>query len=129
MNFRIMTQFEQVKNEIARIKAIKPKPLQTGKYYEGYNAALNQILSFIEEAEKKEVEIPGLNEAAKQWSEVFISEEGKDACNYGFRVGAKYIIEKASDWLTKHAKKYYFNKEKYLGTEELVEDFKLSMEM
>jgi hypothetical protein len=39
------------------------------------------------------------------------------------------FIEKACEWLNKHAKKYYFNKEKYLGTEELVEDFKLSMEM
>lgn len=39
------------------------------------------------------------------------------------------FIEKACDWLSKHAKKYYFNKERHLGTEELVEDFKLSMEM
>lgn len=39
------------------------------------------------------------------------------------------FIEKACEWLTKHAKKYYFNKEGYLGTEELVEDFKLSMEI
>ena len=40
------------------------------------------------------------------------------------------FIEKACAWLNKHAKKYYFNKEgHYLGTEELVEDFKLSMAM
>lgn len=39
------------------------------------------------------------------------------------------FIEKACAWLTKYAKKYYFNKERYLGTEELVEDFKLSMEI
>ena len=39
------------------------------------------------------------------------------------------FIKKACDWLTKHAKKYYFNKERYLGTDELVEDFKLSMEI
>lgn len=38
------------------------------------------------------------------------------------------FIDKACAWLTKYAKKYYFNKERYLGTEELVEDFKLSME-
>ena len=38
-------------------------------------------------------------------------------------------IERAYEWLTKHARNYYFNKERYLGTEELVEDFKLSMEM
>jgi hypothetical protein len=40
------------------------------------------------------------------------------------------FIEKACEWLSKHAKKYYFNKEgRYLGTDELVEDFKLSMEL
>ena len=39
------------------------------------------------------------------------------------------FIKKACEWLTKHAKKYYFNKERYLGTEELVEDFEISMKM
>ena len=40
------------------------------------------------------------------------------------------FIEKACEWLSKHAKKYYFNKDgHYLGTDELVEDFKLSMLM
>ena len=42
----------------------------------------------------------------------------------------KTMIEKACEWLSKHAKKYYFNKDgHYLGTDELVEDFKLSMEL
>ena len=39
------------------------------------------------------------------------------------------VIEQTVEWLTKHAKKYYFNKERYLGTEELVEDYKLIMTM
>ena len=40
------------------------------------------------------------------------------------------FIEKACEWLSKHAKKYYFNKDgHYLGTDELIEDFKLSMEL
>ena len=39
------------------------------------------------------------------------------------------FIEKAAEWLSKHAKKYYFNKEKYLGTDELVEDFKIAMKL
>lgn len=40
------------------------------------------------------------------------------------------LIEKACEWLNKHTKKYYFNKDgHYLGTDELVEDFKLSMEL
>lgn len=42
----------------------------------------------------------------------------------------KTMLEKACEWLSKHAKKYYFNKDgHYLGTDELVEDFKLSMEL
>lgn len=40
------------------------------------------------------------------------------------------FIEKAAEWLSKHAKKYYFNKEgHYLGTDELVEDFKIVMRL
>lgn len=39
------------------------------------------------------------------------------------------FVEKAAGWLSKHAKKYYFNKEKYLGTDELVEDFKIAMKL
>ena len=42
----------------------------------------------------------------------------------------KTMLEKACEWLSKHAKKYYFNKDgHYFGTDELVEDFKLSMEL
>lgn len=40
------------------------------------------------------------------------------------------FIEKACEWLSKHAKKYYFNKEgHYLGTDELVEDFEIAMRL
>lgn len=40
------------------------------------------------------------------------------------------MIDKACEWLSKNAKKYYFNKDgHYLGTDELVEDFKLSMKL
>lgn len=39
------------------------------------------------------------------------------------------FIEKACEWLQKHARKYFFNKAMFLGTDELVEDFKLSMEI
>lgn len=68
------------------------------------------------------------------------SMNGKPPPSPFFMIGAKWAdehpreglvdIEKACEWLNKHAKKYYFNKEgHYLGTEELVEDFKLSMEV
>lgn len=40
------------------------------------------------------------------------------------------FIHWACEWLSKHAKKYYFNKDgHYLGTDELIEDFKLSAEL
>ena len=37
------------------------------------------------------------------------------------------FIEKASEWLSKHAIKYYLDGSKFLGTDELVEDFKIAM--
>lgn len=37
------------------------------------------------------------------------------------------FIEKACEWLSKHAIKYYFDSSKFLGTDELVEDFKIAM--
>lgn len=42
-------------------------------------------------------------------------------------IAREEVIEKTAEWITKHAKKYYFNKERYLGTDELVEDYKLIM--
>ena len=44
-------------------------------------------------------------------------------------IARKEVIEQTVEWLAKHAKKYYFNKERYLGTDELVEDYKLVMSM
>ena len=44
-------------------------------------------------------------------------------------IAKKEVIEETAEWLTKHAKKYYFNKDRYLGTNELVEDYKLIMSM
>lgn len=37
------------------------------------------------------------------------------------------FIEKACEWLSKHAIKYYLDGSKFLGTDELVEDFKIAM--
>ena len=39
------------------------------------------------------------------------------------------FVEKASEWLSKHASKYFLDGPKFLGTEELVEDFKIAMEL
>ena len=51
----------------------------------------------------------------------------KDSVEY---IRKDAFIEKSCEWLSKHAKKYYFNKYgHYLGTDELIEDFKLSMEL
>ena len=37
------------------------------------------------------------------------------------------FVEKACKWLSKHAIKYYLDGSKFLGTDELVEDFKIAM--
>ena len=50
-----------------------------------------------------------------------------DQAKKAVEIAREEVIEKTAEWLTKHAKKYYFNKEKYLGTDELVEDYKLIM--
>ena len=39
------------------------------------------------------------------------------------------FIERAAEWLSKHAIKYYFNSKGFLGTDELVEDFKIAMKL
>ena len=67
--------------------------------------------------------LPKDEQLSERWGEVRIQDSDIEYT----RTDA--FIEKACEWLTKHAKKYYFNKERYLGTEELVEDFKLSMEI
>lgn len=52
-----------------------------------------------------------------------------DDARKAVEIAREEVIEKTVEWLTKHAKKYYFNKEMYLGTDELVEDYKLIMSM
>ena len=52
-----------------------------------------------------------------------------DQARKAVEIAREEVIEKTAEWLTKHAKKYYFNKERYLGTDELVEDYKLIMSM
>jgi len=66
-------------------------------------------------------------EADKGVLDIYSGREFDDEIKYT-RTDA--FIEKACEWLSKHAKKYYFNKDgHYLGTDELIEDFKLSMEL
>lgn len=52
-----------------------------------------------------------------------------DQAKRAVEIARKEVIETTVEWLTKHAKKYYFNKDRYLGTDELVEDYKLIMSM
>lgn len=59
--------------------------------------------------------------AGAKWQE----EKDQDAVE----IAKKEVIEETAEWLTKNAKKYYFNKNRYLGTDELVEDYKLIMSM
>lgn len=52
-----------------------------------------------------------------------------DQARKAVEIAREEVIEETAEWLTKHAKKYYFNKDRYLGTDELVEDYKLIMSM
>ena len=52
-----------------------------------------------------------------------------DQARRAVEIAREEMIEETVEWLTKHAKKYYFNKDRYLGTDELVEDYKLIMSM
>ena len=52
-----------------------------------------------------------------------------DQARRAVEIAREEVIEKTAEWLTKHAKKYYFNKERYLGTDELVKDYELIMSM
>ena len=44
-------------------------------------------------------------------------------------IAREEIIEQTVGWLTKHAIKYYINSTGFLGTDELVKDYKLIMSM
>ena len=50
----------------------------------------------------------------------------KDSVEY---IRKDAFIEKACEWLSKHAIKYYLGSSKFLGTDELVEDFKIAMRL
>jgi hypothetical protein len=69
---------------------------------------------------------------AERYIELVSDENGHLCDQHALRaveIAREEVIEETVDWLTKHAKKYYFNKERYLGTDELVEDYKLIMSM
>lgn len=51
-----------------------------------------------------------------------------DNAKCAVEIAREEAIEQTVEWLTKHVKKY-FNKDRYLGTDELVEDYKLIMSM
>ena len=77
--------------------------------------------------------------------EKFIKEYTKNCSNVSLHIGEYYewltpdqarraveiareeVIEQTAEWLAKHAIKYYFNSKGFLGTDELVEDYKLIM--
>jgi hypothetical protein len=50
-----------------------------------------------------------------------------DDARKAVEIARNEAIEQTADWLTKHAIKYYIDSKCFLGTEELVEDYKLIM--
>jgi hypothetical protein len=52
-----------------------------------------------------------------------------DDARKAVEIAREEVIEQTVEWLTKHAIKYYINSKGFLGTEELVKDYKLIMSM
>ena len=52
-----------------------------------------------------------------------------DQARKAVEIARKEVIEQTAEWLTKHAIKYYVNSKGFLGTDELVKDYKLIMSM
>ena len=52
-----------------------------------------------------------------------------DDAKCAVEIAREEVIEETVEWLTKHAIKYYINSKGFLGTDELVEDYKLIMTM
>ena len=52
-----------------------------------------------------------------------------DQARKAVEIARNEAIEQTVEWLTKHAIKYYINSKGFLGTEELVKDYKLIMSM
>lgn len=50
-----------------------------------------------------------------------------DDARKAVEIAREEVIEQTVEWLTKHAIKYYINSKGFLGTDELVEDYKLIM--
>ena len=94
------------------------------KFIQSYtNNCSNEIWSPYPQINNDVRKIDG--EPAKEFSPWITPDQAKRAVE----IAREEVIEETAEWLTKHAKKYYFNKERYLGTEELVEDYKLIMSM
>ena len=62
-----------------------------------------------------------------------VSDENGHLCDQhalkAVEIAREEAIEQTVAWLTKHAIKYYINSKGFLGTDKLIEDYKLVMEM
>lgn len=97
---------------------------KTEKFIQDYTRnCSNEILSPYPQINNGIRRIDG--ESAKEYSPWLTPDQARRAVE----IAREDVIEETVDWLTKHAKKYYFNKDRYLGTDELIEDYKLIMSM
>lgn len=86
---------------------------------------MNKAEKFIQENTRNcsnEIELHGLGCQFHPW---LTPDQAREAVE----VAREEAIEQTVEWLTKHAIKYYINSKGFLGTEELVEDYKLIMSM
>ena len=69
---------------------------------------------------------------AERYIELVSDENGHLCDQHALRaveIAREEVIEQTVEWLTKHAIKYYINSKVFLGTDELVKDYKLIMSM
>jgi len=109
------TMIEPVSEELEKVSKEWLAP-QLDKSYAGYGEAkMMELTRFDSYAMLDAIEF------GAKWQK----EKDQDTVE----IAKKEVIKETAEWLTKHAKKYYFNKDRYLGTDELVEDYKLIMSM
>lgn len=93
-----MTKIEKIKEELLKrinnFTTMHNEAAIKGEKNERIDSVLAQLrnlLAYIEVVEQEKEQLQGLDEAAREWSEVFITEEYREACNHGFRAGAEWV--------------------------------------
>ena len=98
--------------------------------YQIAQAILNRLSDIIDSLSEEPVKIDRqVSKMADEFAEREYETNGYERLwlSKGYYHGYMDAKIKASEWISKHAIKYYLDGSKYLGTDELVEDLKIAM--